>query len=213
MAEVYGGVGDLIARLKKDGVDAGESERARILGDAQREAERIVVEAQKAAAKIVDGARTERERLQRQLETELRLAARDFIAGFHQRLSSQVIRPMVNETVSSALAEDTRVFFLLQEVLVAYVGGDGRAIDLVVDAKKRDALVASFTGELARRARDGSLRVIGEDGFSGFRLSKKGEGYVWDMSVDAITSEMARLIDPALRALFAPSKDATPEKK
>jgi len=213
MAEVYGGVGELIARLKKDGVDAGESERSRILAEAQREADKLLADARGTSQKIVDAARAERERLQRQLDTEMRLAARDFISGFHQRLTSQVIRPIVNETVTSALAEDTRVFFLLQEVLVAYVGGDGRAVELVVDAKKRDALVASFTGELARRAREGSLRVVGEDGLSGFRLSRKGEGYVWDMSVDAITSEMARLIDPALRALFAPSKEATPEKK
>lgn len=213
MAEVYGGVGDLIARLKKDGVDAGETERSRILGDAQKEAERIVADAQTAATKIVDGARTERERLKRQLETELRLAARDFIAAFHQRLSAQVIRPAVNETVTSALAEDTRVFFLLQEVLVAYIGGDGRAVELVVDAKKKEALVASFTGELARRAREGTLRVVGEDGLSGFRLSRTGEGYVWDMSADALSSELARLIDPALRGLFGPSKDAMPEKK
>jgi vacuolar-type H+-ATPase subunit H len=213
MAEVYGGVGELIARLKKDGVDVGESERSRILAEAQREADKLLADARGTSQKIVDAARAERERLQRQLDTEMRLAARDFISGFHQRLTSQVIRPIVNETVTSALAEDTRVFFLLQEVLVAYVGGDGRAVELVVDAKKRDALVASFTGELARRAREGSLRVVGEDGLSGFRLSRKGEGYVWDMSVDAITSEMARLIDPALRALFAPSKEATPEKK
>jgi len=207
MAEVYGGVGELIARLKKDGVDAGEGERARIVDEARKEAERIVEAARKEAQKITETAKSDAARTKAQLDTELRLAARDFVASFHQRFTSQVVRPVVGETVGSALAEDTRTFFLLQEVLVAALG-QGTSIDVVVDQKKRDAFVASLSGELQKRVAAGTLVVTGEDGLSGFRLAKKGEGFVWDLSKDAIASELARLVDPALRGAFAPSSES-----
>lgn len=200
MKEPASGISNLIARIKADGVEAGERERQARLDAAAREAEQMIAQARAEAERIVTAAKEESERRKRQLDAELRMAARDFVLGLHERLSTQVIAPATADVVQAALADDQAI----AELVVAVLGERVQGAQLTLDADRRTALEAAILRRIDDRAAAGAIEITGEAGLGGFRLTREGDAFAWDMSHDAIARELARLVEPSLRAALAP---------
>ena len=75
--EVSSGVGELISRLRDDGVKAGQEKAAQILREAQDEAGKIVSDAEAEAEKILSRAQVQIERDRQACMGSLRMAIRD----------------------------------------------------------------------------------------------------------------------------------------
>lgn len=203
MTEIQGGLADLLTRLKRDGVEAGEAERDRIVHDANERAERIEREAREKAARLLAEAEAERARLRQQLDAELRLAARDFVASFVQRVRREVTQPVVSEAVRGTASKPSFLEDTLRELVVERVKAQGTGATVEVGAERHDALVAFFARALDEKAAAGKVKVSGAPGLDGFKLQREGEGFVWDFSEAAVTAELARLVDPGLKRFFS----------
>ena len=213
MPETTSGIAELIAHLKQDGIDAGEAERARILKAARDEAEAILAQAHKRASQIVDDARAAADRQRAQLTSELKMAARDFMLSFQERLRRQVALPLVEARLQSALSDPDFLKGCLRELCARYAEQGVRGLDVVVGAELKGNLEGAFLKELEAAMKGGKVALVGEDGLVGFRLVPEGETFVWDFSLDAMARELAQLVDPALRSCFdlgggAPSSTA-----
>jgi V/A-type H+-transporting ATPase subunit E len=68
---------NIVAKLKQDGIQAGEAEKQRIIDDAKKQAEVILAEARKQAKGIVDEAQAKTEQLENNARTALAQASRD----------------------------------------------------------------------------------------------------------------------------------------
>ncbi len=187
MKQAASGISDLIARIKADGIQAGEEERKERVEAASREAAKIVADARAEADRIVAAANAEADRRRHQLDAELRMAARDFVLRLQERLSAQVLRPAVAEAARGALAGER--------------AGGAR---LTLDAARRPALEAAILAGVAARVGDGGLEITDEAGLGGFRLTRDGENFVWDASADAVARELASLVEPSLRSALTP---------
>jgi V/A-type H+-transporting ATPase subunit E len=196
------GIADLIGRLKKDGVDAGEAEKQRLTDEANQKAEQIIADAKQQAADLLTGAKQERDKLKAQLDAELKMAARDFSMRMGDRIKSQVIMPVVAGAAKDVLSDAEFLKKAVHEVCVA-VAKDGAGVDVVVSPEMKQSLEAYFTGELAKALKGGDVSVSDESGLIGFRISPRGEGFAWDFTSDSVTQELSTLVDPALRAYFA----------
>ncbi len=201
MAQTTSGIAELIGRLRKDGVDAGEAEKSRILDEAQQQADAIVAAAKQTAEDLLGGAKQERERLKQQLDAELAMAARDFVLRFSERVRAQVVRPVVNESVRGALSDPGFLQSALKELVVRYA--EGGTVEVAVAPELRQQLEGFFTQELARSLAGGKAQLVDEQGLVGFRIIKQGESFAWDFSEDAVAKELVRLVDPTLKTYFA----------
>jgi V/A-type H+/Na+-transporting ATPase subunit E len=201
MAQTTSGIAELIGRLRKDGVDAGEAEKGRILTAAQQQADAIIAAAKQTAEDLLGGAKQERERLKQQLDAELAMAARDFVMRFSERIRAQVVRPVVHESVRGALSDPGFLQGALKELVVRYA--EGGAVEVAIAPELREQLEGFFTGELARSLAGGKAQLVDEQGLVGFRIVKQGESFAWDFSEDAVAKELVRLVDPALKTYFA----------
>lgn len=195
------GIAELIGRLKKDGVDAGEAEKQRLVEGAQKKADEIVEAAKKQAAEVLADAKRDRAKLQTQLDGELKMAARDFSMRMGDRIKAQVIRPVVADATRDVLSDEGFLKQAVHDVCVA-VAKDGAGVDVVVSPEMKAKLEAYLTGELQKALGSGNVEVRDEHGLVGFRISPKGEGFSWDFTSDAVTRELSALVDPALRQYF-----------
>lgn len=207
MSDTTTGIADLIERLKKDGVEAGEAEKNRILKAARKEADALVAEAKQRAERIVEEARREAEKQREQIRAELTMAARDFVFSFQRRLKTQVIIPLVEESLRSVLSDLDFLKACLKDICVRFAEEGGKSVEVIVSPETRDTLAAFFTGELEKAIAGGKVTVSDEAGLVGFRLVRDGQSYAWDFSLEAVTRELADLVDPKLRSYFLLSEN------
>lgn len=195
MTEMTSGIGDLLERLRKDGVEAGETEKQRILREAEAQAATLVATAKQRAQEIVAAAEAEARAKRKQLDSELSLAARDFALRFAERVTKQVIQPLVRNRVDEALGSpDT-----LKEALVTLLREKAAGAKVTVSPETQSRLEAFFERELRQKLEGGQLEIVSENGLSGFRLQRRGESFIWDVTGEAVASELAALVEPTLR--------------
>lgn len=202
MPETTSGIAELISHLKRDGVEAGEAEKARILKSARDEADAILADAKRRASQILDEARAEADKQRAQLTSELRMAARDFMLSFQERLRRQVTLPLVEERLRGALGDPEFLKAALKELLARFAEQGASGMEVVVDAELRQKLDAAFLKELEAAMKGGRVSISDEQGLVGFRLVPQGETFAWDFSLEAMARELAQLVDPALKRCF-----------
>lgn len=195
MTEMTSGIGDLLQRLRKDGVEAGEGEKRRILREAEEQAKAVVVEAQARAKEIVATAEAEARAKRQQLDSELSMAARDFALRFAERIRTQAIAPLIEARAGEALSDPNT----LKNALVALIGEKAAGAKITVSPETRSKLEGYFQNELARIVEQGKLEITSEDGLVGFRLQRHGETFTWDVTNEAVVEELSSLVEPSLR--------------
>lgn len=202
MTRLTSGISDLIERIKDEGVSAGESERERILEQARHEASQILAEAQKKAEALVQTAKDQSKAMKRETESEMRLAVRDFLAGFQKRIKDQLIRPLIDARLADTLADEAFLGNALIQIWQDYINSHSGSIQVTVSHELRDKLGAWLSARLAREMEKGAISLNSADGIKGFRLHRDGDGYVWDFTLPAISAELALLVEPSLRPWF-----------
>ncbi len=198
MTEMTSGIGDLLQRLRQDGVEAGEAEKQRLLRDAEEQAAALLADAKAKAKEIVAAADAEAVAKRKQLDAELGMAARDFALRFAERVKSQAIEPLVRAQVDAGLDDPN----LLKEVLSGLIREKTGDASVAVSPEMQQKLSAYFERELARQLVDGQLEIKLETGLTGFRLQRKGESFSWDVTGEAVADELSQLVEPSLRKYF-----------
>ncbi len=194
MAQVTSGIAELIARIKQDGVQEGEQERERLVAAARTEAEQVLAKARAEAAKIRAEADADAADRRKRLDAELKMAARDFVFRFQERLRAQAIAPATEAAVTAA-TQDPAALARLIEGLVSAWGQGGGAVTAHVAPADKSALEAA----LSARITAGELTLVDDAGVAGFKLVRSGEHFAWDFTTEAIARELARLVEPGLR--------------
>jgi V/A-type H+-transporting ATPase subunit E len=108
------GVDALIARLRAEGVDAGQVEARKIVEDAERRAQWLVRQAQEEADQIRSDARREADRFRTAGEQALEIAIRDALLRLKSELTGlfhEELRRRVRQTLS---VEETLVQIVLR---------------------------------------------------------------------------------------------------
>lgn len=202
MSEATSGIASLISRIKQDGVQAGEAERQARVEAARAEAAEIIANAQKQAVAIAAAAEAEATKRRAQLDAELRMAARDFVFRFQERLSQQVITPQADAAAAATVADGAGVVALVLQVL-----GESTSGKVTIDPALRAKLVSALGAKISAAAGADGIEIVDEAGLGGFRLTRKGEHFVWDVSREAIARELARLVEPSLRGALSLSAE------
>ena len=140
---------DLIASIKKDGIESATNESKKILEEARKEAERIVNEARKERDKIIaDGKKTieiERE----SSISSVKQAARDVSLTLRKNLEDK-FKKILGQKVSSSLDEK-----VIAEAIVAVVKGECNGCDVEVSKEMVDKVNAVLTSQFAKELEKG----------------------------------------------------------
>lgn len=211
------GVDALIAKLREDGVAAGQAEAERLRTDAEQDATRIVAAAKEEAEKNLDRARKSADNYRTAGEEALKVAMRDAVLTMKAGLMAQ-FEADVKRMISTALADPE----MLRQMVLELVG---KARDAARAGKDTEIILpANVVGPEAIRenpeeVQSGKLTkfVLGltqkmlEDGVTlhasdalqgGIHARVMDKDIELDLSDEAIASLIMQHLQPRFRAVM-----------
>lgn len=184
---------DLIASIKKDGIESATNESKVILEEARKEAERIVEEAKKERDKLLSEAKKAIEIERESSISSVKQAARDVSLTLKKGLEER-FQKILAQKVTASLSDE-----VLAQAIVAVVKGEGSGCVVEVGSDRVNAINALLAKELEKELKDGIILKSSSAVGSGFKVySKDGSAYI-DLSDSEITKLLYPYLSPSLK--------------
>jgi V/A-type H+-transporting ATPase subunit E len=192
---------ELIDQIKKDGVEAAETQAEAILTAAKAEAEKIISDAKAQAEKLVLDAKAENEKTVKSGEDALRQASRNLLISFRESVTKE-LKAILGESVSSVYSSDALAGIIVN--LVEGFKNNAAAEDITIvlgseDLKKIEDTVLSA---LKEKALSGVTLKANDNFDGGFRIAVNDGGAYYDYSAEAVTDMLSNYLSPKIAALM-----------
>ena len=194
------GVQELIARLKDDGVKAGQDEAQRMIKEAQEKAVNIIDQARTEAKELLESTRTEIKVEKNAAKESLKVAIRDTELMLESKLKAG-FADHIKHLVSSEL--ENKEF--LKQLVLTIAGSscasipEEKGLDLLVAKEKLDPLVLEISGAVLRKGIE--IKASDTDN-AGILIRMKDEDVEIDLSDNAITELLLKYLLPRYRAIL-----------
>jgi V/A-type H+-transporting ATPase subunit E len=207
------GVQELIARIRDDGVEAGNRKAEEIMAEARREATRLISEAQAQAEATQRKASLEIEANRHAALEALKLAARDtrlqLEAGVIAAFESHIKR-LVNSVTNDGSYLRALIMVLAGQVAEQYPRDQKLEIlvsDLLLDREEQNpehgtALRDAVLGVSAAMLREGVEIVPSSEVSGGVKVRLVGENLEFDLTNEAISKLLLKHLLPRYRSIL-----------
>ncbi len=187
---------ELLDKIRREGLEAAEAERARIISEAEANKARIIVGAEKEAASIVEKARSEAAKAEDSGRAALSQASRDFLLAFRGQLEA---------TLSAAVAAETKIAYgpeviaeAIPLVVKALSGGGADNLEVLVPSALLAKLEARIPAILSAELRKGVVLRPSSELEAGFRIIEKNGAAYYDFSAPALAELFASRLNTRL---------------
>lgn len=192
---------ELIDQIKKDGVDAAETQAAAILEAAKAEAEKIISEAQAQADKIMADAKSENAKTVKSGEDAIRQAGRNLLISFKESVTRE-LKAIVSDNVNTVYSSDAFAKLVINAVECWAGKPEAEDISVILNsndlAKLEEALLAELKAKML-----GGVTLKANDNFDGgFRIAVNNGAVYYDYSAEAVTDMLANYLSPKVTALL-----------
>ncbi len=192
---------ELIDQIKKDGVEAAETEAASILRKAKEEAAAIVADAEAKAAEMMANAKNENERLVKSGEDALRQAGRNLLISFRESVTKEMsglIRKQVDAVYSSQRLAD-----LIVNVVEEWAKKpDAEDLAVILNGESLQALEETLIAGLKEKMSEGITLKAGDCFDGGFRISLKEGSVSYDYSAESVVEMLSAYLSPKVAQLL-----------
>jgi V/A-type H+-transporting ATPase subunit E len=191
----------LLERIRREGVERGETEASRLVTQATERAQRIVADAEAQARSLRELAEAEAEASRRRGEKALEQSARDLLLSLRKSIESLLCESL-RETLDEALTPDV-VADMLVRLADAYASHDMNESRVAVllsheDLERVAAIVMKKYRELAQQGL--TMQVDGAVD-KGFKVSFVDYKCYHDFTLSAIAEAIAPALKPPLNEI------------
>ncbi len=198
---------ELIEQIKKDGVEAAESQAAAIVQAAKDEAEGILAEARAKADKMILDAKEENERFVRVSEDSIRQAGRNLLITFRESVSRE-LSAIVGENVSAVYSSKDISALIVKAVEAWTKNPDAENVSVLLNSKDLEAFEGALLSAFKENMIDG-ITVAPSDTFDGgFRIATNNGTAYYDYSADAVVEMLSVYLNDRVAALMREAKEA-----
>ena len=196
---------ELIDQIKKDGVEAGESEAQAILKAANDEAEKIILNAKTEAERIMQNAKKENERMVRSSEDAIRQAGRNLLISFRESVARE-LKAIVGENVNAVYSSDAFAGLIINIVENWANNPDAEDIAVILNTQDLNKLEETLLAALKEKMLKG-IKLKANDNFDGgFRIAINNGSVYYDYSAEAVVDMLSNYLSPKLTALLKEAK-------
>ena len=192
---------ELIDQIKKDGVNAAETEAQSILDSAKAEAEKIIADAQVEAEKLMLNAKKENERVVKSGEDAIRQAGRNLLISFRESVARE-LKAIVGETVTAVYAPDSLEKIVVAAVENWSVKSDVEDLTVILNEEDRKRLEDSALEELRNRLTKGITLKANDNFDGGFRIAVNNGSAYYDYSAEAVIDMLSAYLSQKVTALL-----------
>lgn len=192
---------ELIEQIKKDGVDAAETQAEAILKSAKAEAERIISDAQTQADKIIADAKSENEKTVKSGEDAIRQAGRNLLISFRESVTRE-LKAIVGDNVNAVYSSDAFAKLIINAVESWTSKPESEDISVVLNSNDFAKLEESLLSELKEKML-GGVTLKASDNFDGdFRIAVNNGAVYYDYSAESVTDMLSNYLSPKVAALL-----------
>ena len=179
---------DLVASIKKEGIEEAKKQSAEILASAKAEAEEIIKKAKAEGDKIIQDAKNSAKLEAESAKAQIVQAGRDVTLSLKQSVEALFNKILVEDCKKAMDAS------LLAQLITQAVNADLNGVTAEIPEGLKDDVVKALSSEVAKLVKQKDFLKESKGVLSGIKLSSNdGSGYN-DMSA----SECALLVKPYL---------------
>lgn len=192
---------ELIEQIKKDGVDAAETQAQAIIDSAKAEAEKIVADAKAQADKMIADAKTENARTVKSGEDALRQAGRNLLISFRESVTKE-LKAIAGDNVNAVYSSDA----FAKLIITAVEGWAGKPeaedITVILNAADLAKLEETVLAQLKAKMLGGVTLKANDNFDGGFRIAVNNGAVYYDYSAEAVTDMLSAYLSPRVAALL-----------
>ena len=192
---------ELIAQIKKDGVDAAENQATTIVNDAKAQAEKILADAQAQAEKILLNAKTENEKMVRSGEDAIRQAGRNLLISFRESIAKE-LRVIAGDAVAAAYAQENLSALILSVVENWTKNPESENLTVIMNEQDLAALEESLLAALKEKMLQGVTLKASDSFDGGFRIAVADGSAYYDYSSEAVVDMLSGYLSPRVAQLM-----------
>jgi len=196
---------ELIDQIKKDGVEAAETEAEAIVKAAKEKAEQIVADAQANADKILAGARTEAERMAKSSEDAIRQAGRNLLISFRESVTRE-LNAIIGENVTVVYSSDAFAGLIISVVENWANKPDAEDIAVILNTQDLNELEENLLAALKEKMLKGITLKANDNFDGGFRIAVRGGSAYYDYSAEAVVDMLSNYLSPKVTKLLKEAK-------
>lgn len=192
---------ELIEQIKKDGVEAAETQADAIVESAKAEAERIVADAQAKADKLMADAKAENEKTVKSGEDAIRQAGRNLLISFRESVSRE-LKAIVGEKVNGVYSSDAFAKLVINAVECWAGKPEAEDISVILNGSDLEKLEEALLAELKAKMLKGVTLKANDNFDGGFRIAVNNGAVYYDYSAEAVTDMLSGYLSPRVTALL-----------
>ena len=196
---------ELIDQIKKDGVEAAESEAQAILKAANDEAEKIILSAKAEAKRILQEAKKENERMVKSSEDAIRQAGRNLLISFRESVTRE-LNAIIGENVTAVYSSDAFAGLIISIVESWAKKPDAEDIAVILNTQDLNKLEETLLAVLKEKMLKGITLKSNDNFDGGFRIAVKGGSAYYDYSAEAVVDMLSNYLSPKVTELLKEAK-------
>ena len=196
---------ELIDQIKKDGVEAAETEAEAILKSAKEKAEQIISDAQAQANKILLNAQAENDRMVKSSEDAIRQAGRNLLISFRESVTRE-LNAIVGENVTAVYSSEAFAGLIISIVENWANKPDAEDITVILNTQDLGKLEETLLAALKEKMLKGITLKANDNFDGGFRIAVKGGSAYYDYSAEAVVDMLSNYLSPKVTELLKEAK-------
>ena len=192
---------ELIAQIKKDGVDAAEDQATAIINDAKAQAEKIIADAQAQADKILQNAKTENEKMVRSGEDAIRQAGRNLLISFRESIAKE-LRAITGDAIDAAYTQEKLSGLILSVVESWTKDPENENLTVILNEQDLAALESTLLAALKEKMLQGITLKTSDNFDGGFRIAVQDGSAYYDYSSEAVVDMLSGYLSPRVVQLL-----------
>ena len=196
---------DLIDQIKKDGVEAAETEAEAIVKAAKENAKQIIADAQAQADKILAGAKVETERMTKSSEDAIRQAGRNLLISFRESVTRE-LNAIIGENVTAVYSSDALAGLIISIVESWANKPDAEDIAVILNTQDLNKLEETLLAALKEKMLKGITLKANDNFDGGFRIAVNDGSAYYDYSAEAVVDMLSNYLSPKVTELLKEAK-------
>lgn len=192
---------ELIEQIKKNGVEAAETQADAIVDSAKAEAEKIIADAQAKADKIMADAKAENEKTVKSGEDAIRQAGRNLLISFRESISRE-LKVIVSEKVNGVYSSDAFAKLIINAVECWAGKPESEDLSVILNGSDLEKLEEALLAELNAKMLKGVTLKANDNFDGGFRIAVNNGAVYYDYSAEAVTDMLSSYLSPRVTALL-----------
>jgi len=191
---------DLIEKIQRDGVKAGQEEAAKIKALAEQEAKKIIAQAKQQAQEIIEQANNEAKRLNDATGASLKQTGRDLMISIKKEINN-MLENLVKTELRQAMTAQELSQIISSLIKSAQLSTNSEVI-VTLSQQDKDKLEKHFLKELSDETKKQITLKAAQGIDSGFVISFDAGKSIFDFSAQALTDYICSSLKPELETIL-----------